>query len=61
MPNPTEVDFYFSPSCPWAWRTALWMPYLWELKRERTYKPRPLGLSQLGETVERTDVLVPSR
>jgi 2-hydroxychromene-2-carboxylate isomerase len=25
MSSPTEVDFYFSPSCPWAWRTALWM------------------------------------
>lgn len=24
MANQTEIDFYFSPGCPWAWRTALW-------------------------------------
>lgn len=25
MPSPANVDFYFSPTYPWAWRTALWM------------------------------------
>ncbi|MBV9121537.1 MAG: DsbA family protein [Chloroflexi bacterium] len=25
MSNQTKLDFYFSPFCPWAWRTALWM------------------------------------
>ncbi|SRR5581483_4784332 len=22
--DPVELDFYFDPLCPWAWRTALW-------------------------------------
>src|SRR4051794_23276792 len=25
MVQTTEIDFYTSPSCPWAWRTALWI------------------------------------
>ena len=25
MAQSTKVEFYLSPSCPWAWRTALWM------------------------------------
>ncbi|MFN0071741.1 MAG: hypothetical protein ACKVVP_09675 [Chloroflexota bacterium] len=25
MDKPTKIEFYLSPSCPWAWRTALWI------------------------------------
>jgi predicted DsbA family dithiol-disulfide isomerase len=25
MTDPTRVDFYFDPLCPWCWRTALWL------------------------------------
>jgi len=25
MSEPTRVDFYFDPLCPWCWRTALWL------------------------------------
>jgi 2-hydroxychromene-2-carboxylate isomerase len=25
MDQPTKIEFYLSPSCPWAWRTALWI------------------------------------
>jgi len=25
MAQVTEIDFYTSPTCPWAWRTALWI------------------------------------
>jgi 2-hydroxychromene-2-carboxylate isomerase len=25
MAQSTKVEFYLSPSCPWAWRTALWI------------------------------------
>jgi predicted DsbA family dithiol-disulfide isomerase len=25
MSNPTRVDFYADPLCPWCWRTALWL------------------------------------
>lgn len=25
MAQATKVEFYLSPSCPWAWRTALWI------------------------------------
>ena len=37
------------------WQHVQWsleQPYLWELKRERTYKLTPLGLSQVAETIE---------
>jgi predicted DsbA family dithiol-disulfide isomerase len=25
MTDPTRVDFYADPLCPWCWRTALWL------------------------------------
>jgi predicted DsbA family dithiol-disulfide isomerase len=25
MADPTRVDFYADPLCPWCWRTALWL------------------------------------
>ncbi len=25
MVQTTEIDIYTSPSCPWAWRSALWI------------------------------------
>ncbi len=24
MSEPVQLDFYFCPTCPWCWRTALW-------------------------------------
>jgi 2-hydroxychromene-2-carboxylate isomerase len=42
------VDFYFDPSCPWAWRTALWIQEVAQVRPiEVTWKF--LSLAKINE------------
>jgi 2-hydroxychromene-2-carboxylate isomerase len=43
------VDFYFDPSCPWAWRTALWIREV-EQVRPIQVAWKFLSLAKINET-----------
>jgi protein-disulfide isomerase-like protein with CxxC motif len=49
--EPTHVDFWFDPLCPWAWITSRWMV---EVEKERPVKTRwhIMSLAELNSTKE---------
>jgi protein-disulfide isomerase-like protein with CxxC motif len=52
MPEqPTQVDFWFDPLCPWAWITSRWMV---EVEKVRPVKTRwhIMSLAELNSTKE---------
>jgi protein-disulfide isomerase-like protein with CxxC motif len=49
--EPTQVDFWFDPLCPWAWITSRWMV---EVEKVRPVKTRwhIMSLAELNSTKE---------
>jgi 2-hydroxychromene-2-carboxylate isomerase len=47
-PAPTAVDFWFDPSCPWAWNTSRWVDEVAEL-RDLHVTWRIMSLAVLNE------------
>ena len=47
----TTVDFWFDPSCPWAWLTSRWVD---DVARQRNFEVtwRVMSLAVLNETEE---------
>jgi predicted DsbA family dithiol-disulfide isomerase len=44
--SPTKLTFYFDPTCPWAWRTSLWVREVQRLQSlDVTWKVFSLGMA----------------
>jgi 2-hydroxychromene-2-carboxylate isomerase len=44
MPNDSNIDFYFDPTCGWAWRTSIWMRRV-AAERELSVTWKPFSLA----------------